>query len=484
MFDSAKSVNPFNRNNSILKTCFDLNERASYCQLLREFQLNKTSNSKFKTVLTNNANFSLTNRTIALESTLNELKSLESAVYSNGGGATPNSSCSPNNLSPSSTSTFNSLLLKRRALFSSRLGFDLEEKRRYQRLLEMQKLKFGDYYNSQNRTDSSLSSTANSCPQIRQRLESSSSIVHTPCSYDEHRFGTMLDQTRRSLDSLHQNFAPIMIESSSRDNLSGEKHGNGFVQTVAIENDGVLSSESEAECSAESPKPCCSNDLQENRAPLNDNMKYSRNPSLRRLNFDRLSEKFKQDPAKLCHEIRSEYKPLSEIRKSEAERLLIEAKLRLEAIVNFYFTLITDRGGKNDLPSCYAFNTFFLPKLMKDGYTALKRWTRKVNIFSFDLILVPVHLGVHWCLAVIDFRTKSIAYYDSMGGTNFKATAALLEYLAAESLDKRKVAFDTSDWQEIMMEAIPHQMNGSDCGVFTCKFADYVSRDKSINFDQ
>ena len=31
---------------------------------------------------------------------------------------------------------------------------------------------------------------------------------------------------------------------------------------------------------------------------------------------------------------------------------------------------------------------------------------------------------------------------------------------------------------------IPQQDNSSDCGVFSCKFADYISRDLSIGFSQ
>ena len=30
------------------------------------------------------------------------------------------------------------------------------------------------------------------------------------------------------------------------------------------------------------------------------------------------------------------------------------------------------------------------------GHSALKRWTRKIDIFSYDLIVIPVHLGMHW----------------------------------------------------------------------------------------
>jgi len=34
------------------------------------------------------------------------------------------------------------------------------------------------------------------------------------------------------------------------------------------------------------------------------------------------------------------------------------------------------------------------------------------------------------------------------------------------------------------MKDIPTQENGSDCGVFACKFAEYLSRDAKLTFKQ
>lgn len=54
----------------------------------------------------------------------------------------------------------------------------------------------------------------------------------------------------------------------------------------------------------------------------------------------------------------------------------------------------------------YSFSTFFFPKLrgggggQVGGHTAVKRWTKAVDLFLYDLILVPLHLGVHWAMAV------------------------------------------------------------------------------------
>ena len=41
-----------------------------------------------------------------------------------------------------------------------------------------------------------------------------------------------------------------------------------------------------------------------------------------------------------------------------------------------------------------------------------------------------------------------------------------------------------SSFQAVIVKDIPQQMNGSDCGMFTCKFAEYLSRNANISFTQ
>lgn len=157
-----------------------------------------------------------------------------------------------------------------------------------------------------------------------------------------------------------------------------------------------------------------------------------------------------------------------------------------DEVINFYMNLLVERSRMPSLPTVHAFNTFFYPKVKSDGYSAVKRWTKKVDVFAMDLLLVPVHLGVHWCLAVVDFRKKTISYYDSMGGSNDEACRILLRYLKEECVDKRRVEFNASGWVlgSKRSQDIPQQMNGSDCGMFTCKYADYISKDRPIRFSQ
>lgn len=98
-----------------------------------------------------------------------------------------------------------------------------------------------------------------------------------------------------------------------------------------------------------------------------------------------------------------------------------------DEIINFYMSLLCERSKDpaRSLPKVHAMTTFFYPKLLKDGYGMLRRWTRKIDIFSYDLVLVPLHLGLHWTLAVIDFNCREVRYYDSMNGNNGECLKAL-----------------------------------------------------------
>lgn len=54
--------------------------------------------------------------------------------------------------------------------------------------------------------------------------------------------------------------------------------------------------------------------------------------------------------------------------------------------------MIVARGGNQNFQKVYAFNTFFIPKLTETGYESVKRWTKNVDIFSYDLLIVPVSM--------------------------------------------------------------------------------------------
>ncbi|XP_053402902.1 sentrin-specific protease 1-like [Mercenaria mercenaria] len=153
-----------------------------------------------------------------------------------------------------------------------------------------------------------------------------------------------------------------------------------------------------------------------------------------------------------------------------------------DVVINFYMNLLMERGELEGCSKVYAFNTYFYPKMMSGGHSAVKTWTRRVDVLAVHYILIPVHLGKHWCLAVINFKKKDIQYYDSLGGINQKCLYALRQYLCDESMNKKNTEFNLNGWNSTIMKDLPQQMNGSDCGMFACKYAEYIARDAPIIF--
>ncbi|CAK5103726.1 unnamed protein product [Meloidogyne enterolobii] len=156
-----------------------------------------------------------------------------------------------------------------------------------------------------------------------------------------------------------------------------------------------------------------------------------------------------------------------------------------DEVINIYASLIVDRSNNNnDLPKVYAFNSFFYSSLSSNGYERVKRWTKNKDIFENQIIIVPIHLSIHWCLVVIDLEERKMDYYDSLHQDNFECLELLQEYLINESMEKRQIPLDMNGWQFNFLRNIPPQGNLSDCGVFSCLFAEYASRRAPITFTQ
>lgn len=143
--------------------------------------------------------------------------------------------------------------------------------------------------------------------------------------------------------------------------------------------------------------------------------------------------------------------------------------------MNFYFSLIT-----GDMSSVFAFNTFFYLKLLSStDYSGVRRWVDRKELLNKDLILVPIHMGAHWCLATVDFRFHQFCYYDSLLGDNGKCLQLLKDYMG------HKFSSTTfSNWPFVFCKDIPQQLNGSDCGIFMCMYARHLSERTPFLFTQ
>lgn len=170
-----------------------------------------------------------------------------------------------------------------------------------------------------------------------------------------------------------------------------------------------------------------------------------------------------------------------------------------DEVMNFYMALLIQRNKRTlanqQAPAhaklkCHFFNSFFYTKLYCKGqykYKNVRKWSKKakVDILQLDKVFAPIHVGNnHWCCGVINVRDKRFEYYDSLGGRNPACLKSLRKYVVDEAKQYHDLDLDVSDWQDYSPSSIPRQRNGCDCGVFTCKFIDYLSEDRPLTFRQ
>ncbi|KAF1997012.1 hypothetical protein P154DRAFT_525182 [Amniculicola lignicola CBS 123094] len=87
---------------------------------------------------------------------------------------------------------------------------------------------------------------------------------------------------------------------------------------------------------------------------------------------------------------------------------LDEEEFLNDSLIDFYMTYLFDQTGISK-EKVYFFNTHFYTTLtravpgQKGGinYAGVARWTSKIDIFSYDYIVVPINENAHWYLAII-----------------------------------------------------------------------------------
>ena len=155
-----------------------------------------------------------------------------------------------------------------------------------------------------------------------------------------------------------------------------------------------------------------------------------------------------------------------------------------DVIMNVYLNLIVNRSTKDeDLPKVFPFNTFFLAWYQR-GYDGVRKWTRRVDNFTYDILLVLFHEQGHWIMATVDLRVKQIEFLNSMGGRDDHCLEMLLTYLAIKSQDEKGIQLDIREWKLTHVQNLPQQKKSSDCGMFALKCGEYAPRDARIDFSQ
>ncbi|XP_007554936.1 sentrin-specific protease 5-like [Poecilia formosa] len=150
-----------------------------------------------------------------------------------------------------------------------------------------------------------------------------------------------------------------------------------------------------------------------------------------------------------------------------------------DQVMNMYGELIMESSNHK----VHFLNSFFHRQLMTKGYDGVRRWTKQVDLFSKTLLLVPIHLEVHWCLVTADISAKKICLYDSQGHSLQKVARNILKYLMSEAKEKKQASFQDG-WTVSFVEEIPQQTNENDCGVFVLEYSRCLALSRPFQFSQ
>lgn len=160
-----------------------------------------------------------------------------------------------------------------------------------------------------------------------------------------------------------------------------------------------------------------------------------------------------------------------------------------DEIINYFMSLLANETWTHSC-HCHFMSSHFYAKLAEGSsgeycYKDVSRWTKNVDVFSKHLVFVPINCNHnHWTLAVINFVKLCFEYYDSRQGGEGTVLTNLRRWLEDEHRNKMAGAvFDVSEWRALRKKT-PIQLNGTDCGVFMTRIAEYLARGLELNFTQ
>ena len=113
-------------------------------------------------------------------------------------------------------------------------------------------------------------------------------------------------------------------------------------------------------------------------------------------------------------------------------------------------------------------------------YALVSRWGAQsphCNIFRLHRLLIPVNPAEnHWSSVIVNFTDHTIRYYDSLHSPGMNHVQNVYQYLQAEHRRLNDGASLPDMWRLIPGDTTttPRQLNGFDCGVYTCIFFDLI----------
>ncbi|KMZ09506.1 ubiquitin-like-specific protease 1D [Drosophila simulans] len=192
-----------------------------------------------------------------------------------------------------------------------------------------------------------------------------------------------------------------------------------------------------------------------------------------------------------------------------------------DIIIDFYLRWLKNNiipEGQRD--GTHIFSTFFYKRLTTDTspnkkktpvaqrrHERVKKWTRNVNIFEKDFIIIPFNDQSHWILAIICFpyltssvvkddvqtpgedipiKQPLILIFDSLADSKRNRDMAILrdylnfEYKAKHPRQRARI-FNRDNMPGLIVE-VPQQENLTDCGLYLLQYAEQFFTKPIVNY--
>lgn len=218
-----------------------------------------------------------------------------------------------------------------------------------------------------------------------------------------------------------------------------------------------------------------------------------------------------------------------------------------DSLIALFLRYLENNSNPDEVKRMHVFNSYFYANLSRNkaqtparniDYNSVKSWTKNINLFNRDFVVVPVCESNHWYVMIIcnlpalrrnhdgaeseeevqeitapeDSKiilTSDIQWTDTTPGTPSRKhrgrrivnqkkydvkkpiiitldslnigrspTASLLkQYVVEEAKDKLNLEIDPSDVPGMTAKGIPLQPNFSDCGLYVCMYMEQFMRD-------
>lgn len=145
-----------------------------------------------------------------------------------------------------------------------------------------------------------------------------------------------------------------------------------------------------------------------------------------------------------------------------------------DIIIDFYLKyLYEEKLSPQQQAKTYIFNSYFYTRLSKRAFgdpnknespmqrmhTQVKKWTRDVNIFEKDFILIPINEHSHWFLVIICFPASvQLDESNESNGSSENASSDGIEEVPME--DKKNVEYDRDQPKQSQTEEKSEEKSG------------------------